>query len=61
MQEAVLWPEEDFQAAAGAGAGALGRPGNTKCMGRDNILRGASSDDLQTSLPCWRVEMLQSI
>ena len=60
MQEAALWPEEDFQAAADGEAGALGQPGITKCMGRDNILRGASNDLLQTSLPCCRAEMLQS-
>lgn len=61
MQEAVLWPEEDFQAVAGAGAGALGQPGITKCMVRDNILKEAFSDLLQTYLSCCGAEMLQNI
>lgn len=44
MQEAALWPEEDFQATVDGVADALGRPGITKCIRRDNVLRGASSD-----------------
>lgn len=44
MQEAALWPEEDFQAAADEAAGALGRPGIT-----EKTLRGAYTGILQPS------------
>lgn len=73
MQEAALWPEEDFQAAADEAVGALGRPGITKKTLRgassgilqpskpQEILRGASGGLLQPTLSCCRAERLQSI